>query len=244
MLKIHNLHKYFWGIQAVNGCSFSLPENKITALIWPNGSGKSTIMNCISWLIKPNTWNIYFDDENITKKSVEHVSNIGISRLFQSCQLCPNLSVLDNLLLWFDNDDTSFFRSILCKNHETEKEEIIKRYLKEICMENKLQSRVDALSYGQQRLVEFTRLLLKPCKLMLLDEPTAGVHTLLKKSMTTKLKELKKKKQTIFFIEHDLQFVFNLADYIIVIDEGKIIAQWSPQDIKNNPKVIDAYLWK
>ena len=243
MLKIIDLNKRFWWINVINNLSFSLKPNSITALIWPNWSWKTTLFNCISNVVSPDSGKILFNDIDITNKPINYIANLWICRLFQHTQLCENLTVLDNLLLWFENEGilSNFKRNSMSIK---DKESIIKKYIMNIWLEEKLNIRVDELSYWQQRLVEFIRLLLKPTKLMLLDEPTAWVHSKIKKYMIDLLKWLKKQWQTILLIEHDLDFVLSLVDYVIVMDEGKLIYNWTPDKIKDNSKVIDSYLWK
>ena len=243
MLKISNLSKHFGGVKAVNNCSFDIKENNITALIGPNGSGKSTVFNLISGVLKEDSGKIIYDKKDITSLSPEQVSNAGVSRLFQKSQLFDNLTIKENLLLAIDNEDTKFWKNIFGKNKTSkEKEEIVKEILKSIEMDffsNKLGR---DLSFGQKRLVEIARTILNPHKLLMLDEPVAGVNPKLRTKISEILLDLKKKGATIFLIEHDMNFALNLADEVIVMDEGKVIARGTPNQIKNNKKVLEAYL--
>jgi len=243
MLKVQNLKKYFGGVKAVNDCNFEVQEKTITALIGPNGSGKTTVFNLISGILKTDDGKIIFDNKDITNLSPETISNIGISRLFQQSRLFNNLTVKENLLLAFDNEDTKFWKNFLGKNKITkEKLEKVREILKEIEMDGFLNKLARDLSYGQKRLIELARTILNPHKLLILDEPLAGVNPKLRKIIEKILLRLKKSGETILLIEHDMDFSFRVSDKIIVMDEGRVIAEGEPKEIKNNPKVLEAYL--
>ena len=243
MLKIQNLKKHFGGVKAVDGCDFAIKENLITALIGPNGAGKSTVFNLISGLLRADAGSIIFGNKNITNLSPEKISNLGISRLFQQSRLFNNLSVKDNLLLAIDNEDTKFWRSFFGSNKmSTSKENKVKKVLKLVGMEKTENHLARDLSYGQKRLVELARVVLNQHTFLMLDEPVAGVNLKLRQKISEILSALKKQGETILLIEHDMNFTFGLADWIIVMDEGRIIAQGKPMEIKNNPKVLGAYL--
>jgi len=243
MLKIQNLSKNFGGIKAVNNCSFEIGNGKITALIGPNGSGKSTIFNLISGVLKADSGRVLFDGKDITNLSVDKISNIGISRIFQKSRLFNNLTIKENILLAFDNEDEKFWKSLFgLNNHTNEKEEKIKEMLKFVKMNEHERKYARNLSFGQKRLVEIVRAIINPHKLLMLDEPVAGVTPLLRKELSEVLLKLKEKGETIFIIEHDMNFVLNIADEVVVMDEGRIIAQGKPQQIKKNKKVLEAYL--
>lgn len=243
MLKIQNLSKHFGGVKAVNSCSFDIKENNITALIGPNGSGKSTVFNLISGIMKEDSGKIIFNKTDMTHFSPEAVSNAGISRLFQKSQLFENLTVKENLLLAIDNEDTKFWKNLFGKNKTTkEKEKKVKEILKLVEMESFSNKLGRELSFGQKRLIEIARTILNPHKLLMLDEPVAGVNPKLRKKISEILLDLKQKGATILLIEHDMNFALNLADEVIVLDEGKVIAKGTPKQIKNNKKVLEAYL--
>lgn len=243
MLKIQNLSKHFGGIKAVNNCSFEIKRGKITALIGPNGSGKSTIFNLISGVIKVDSGKVLFDSKDITNLSVDKISNIGISRIFQKSRLFNNLTIKENMLLAFDNEDEKFWKSFFgLNNYTNEKKEKIKEMLKLVKMNEHEGKYAGNLSFGQKRLVEIVRAIINPHRLLMLDEPVAGVTPLLRKELSEVLLKLKEKGETILIIEHDMNFVLNLADEVIVMDEGKVIAQGKPEQIKNNKKVLEAYL--
>ena len=243
MLKIKNLSKHFGGVKAVNNCNFEIKENHITALIGPNGSGKSTVFNLISGVLKEDSGKIIYDKTDITHFSPEQVSNAGISRLFQKSQLFDNLTIKENLFLAIDNEDTKFWKNLIGKNKITqEKEERVKDILKSFEMESFSNKLGREISFGQKRLVEIARTILNPHKLLMLDEPVAGVTPKLRKKISEVLLNLKKQSVTILLIEHDMTFALNLADEVIVMNEGKVIAQGKPSLIKKNKKALEAYL--
>ncbi len=243
MLKIKNLKKSFGGINAVNGCSFEIKQATITALIGPNGAGKSTVFNLISGVLKEDSGKIIFDEQEITNFSPEKVSNSGISRLFQKCALFNNLTVKENLLLALDNHDTKFWKNLFGFNKITkEKENRVGEMLKLIELQEFGDTLVQDLSYGQKRLVELIRTILNPHKFLMLDEPVAGVNPKLRQVIADVLMKLKNDGETILLIEHDMNFTLGIADKVIVMDEGKTLTQGKPEEIRNNPQVLQAYL--
>jgi ABC-type branched-subunit amino acid transport system ATPase component len=243
MLKIQNLTKHFGGVKAVNDCSFQIEKGKITALIGPNGSGKSTIFNCVSGIIKPNTGEILFNSQNITGLSVDDISNKGISRVFQKSQLFKNLTVRENLLLAIDNNDQKFWKNIIGLNkHTSDKEDRIRDLLGRMELLPIINKSANDLSFGQKRLVELARTILNPHGLLMLDEPVAGVNPKIRNFIAEMLIELRDNGTTILLIEHDMNFTLSLSNSIIVLDAGKVIAHGSPEQIKENSRVLEAYL--
>jgi len=243
MLKIINLKKYFGGVKAVDGCDFEVKEKTITALIGPNGAGKSTVFNLVSGIMKVDLGKITFDNKDITNLRPVRISNLGISRLFQQSKLFNNLTVKENLLLALDNEDTKFWKNLFGLNKITEnKEEKVKGMLKLVGLEKFESSLARDLSYGQKRLIELIRTILNPHRFLMLDEPVAGVTPKLREEIAKVLLKLKQQGETILLIEHDMGFTLGIADEVIVMEKGKVIAQGKPDEIKNNPEVLEAYL--
>lgn len=243
MLKVKNLKKYFGGVGAVQGCSFEVKPQTITALIGPNGAGKSTVFNLISGVLKEDSGKIIFNDKDITHFSPEKVSNSGMARLFQKTTLFNNLTVKENLLLALDNEDTKFWRNLLGLNKITkDKEEKIKEMLNLVNLAKFENTLARDLSYGQKRLIELLRTILNPHTFLMLDEPVAGVNPRLRQEIARVLLDLKDKGETILLIEHDMHFTLRIADWVIVMDDGKVIAASKPEEIHNNPAVLEAYL--
>ncbi len=243
MLEIKNLKKYFGGVKAVDNCSFEVKPKTITALIGPNGAGKSTVFNLVSGILKADSGKIIFSGADITKAKPEKISNLGISRLFQQTKLFNNLTVKENLLLALDNEDTKFWKNLFSLNKlSKEKETKIKEMLNLIGMEKFESTLTRDLSYGQKRLIELLRTILNPHKFLMVDEPVAGVNPKLREVIAKILEKLKNQGETILLIEHDMNFTLNVADWVIVMEKGKVIAQGKPEEIRNNPRVLEAYL--
>ena len=244
ILQIKNLKKYFGGIKAVDGCDFEIKKGKITALIGPNGAGKSTVFNLISGILNPDSGKIIFDGKNISKTKPEVISKLGISRLFQQTRLFNNLTVKENLLLAMSYEDTKLLSAFTKISEDKKKrfEKQIREMLKLIGMEGLENEIARELSYGQKRLVELIRAILNPHKLLMLDEPVAGVNPKLRKTIKELLLRLKEQGETILLIEHDMNFAFSVSDEVIVMHQGKILAKGTPTQIKNNPRVLEAYL--
>jgi len=242
MLNIEKISKNFQGVKAVDNCSIKIEKGKITALIGPNGSGKTTIINLISGVIKPDYGKIIFENNNLSGLSIEKIANLGISRLFQQSRLFDNLSIKDNLLIAVNNN-SSLIDNILGLNKiAKEIDAKIKTVYDMMEIKESWDKLVSELSYGQKRLVEIAQTILLPHKLLLLDEPVAGVTSLLRKRIAKILLELKQKGETILFIEHDMSFTLDIADDIIVMDAGKIIARGKPENVIKDKKVLEAYL--
>lgn len=245
MLRIQNLKKHFGGVRAVDGCSFKIREGEITALIGPNGSGKTTLFNLISGVLKTDSGKIFLGKSEITKKQVFQISNLGISRMFQQARLFDNLTVRENLLLASNKEDTKFLKNLFFRNKvEKDRAEDLKR-ISELVGIDEFQNKLGRnLSYGQKRLVGIARAILNYSEVLMLDEPVAGVTPPLRKKIASVLLKLRKQGKTIFLIEHDMNFTLKIADRVIVMDEGRIIADGTPSQIKKDRRVLEAYFGK
>lgn len=254
ILKIENLKKSFGGVRAVDDCSFSIERGKITALIGPNGSGKTTVFNLISGLIKPDGGRIILDGHNITHLRPEIISNLGISRVFQQSRLFANLTVEENLLLAFDNEDQKFWQSFFGWEGwwrgsasakamaRQSKKKIVADYLEDMRLTHMKDKQTRDLSFGQKRLVEILRALINPHNLLILDEPVAGVTSELRDKIRGVLDNLQAKGETILLIEHDMNFTLKVSDKVVVMDAGQVIAEGTSEEIRRDPKVLEAYL--
>lgn len=243
MLKIQHIHKHFGGVKAVNNADFEVKKHQITALVGPNGAGKTTLFDIVSGLLKADQGKIYLSGKRINKARPDQISNLGVSRTFQQVRLLKNLTILDHLLMVQNNDDTKLFKNILGLNKiNKERIEASKKILKKFELEKPLDTRVEDLSYGQRKLLELAMALLNPHHLLLLDEPVAGVNPVIKDRIKKILFELKKEKETILLIEHDIDFVCDVSDHVIVLDEGKEMFEGTPKAMRSNAKVLEAYL--
>ena len=227
MLSLKNISKSFGGVKAVDKCSFDVRENTITSLIGPNGAGKTTAFNIISGLTKPDSGAIRLDGKNITRMPAYKIAKSGISRTFQLTKVFRNLSIRDNL-------------SIAKRTDESE----MKKILESVYLSKPLGTLARELSYGQQRLLEIARALLMPHSLLLLDEPTAGVNPHIRQELKTILRSLRKEGKTVLLIEHDMEFVMDISDNVIVLAEGKVLKPGKPKEIMKDKKVLEAYLGK
>jgi len=240
MLQVKNLQKHFGGIKAVDGCSFTVKQGTITALIGPNGSGKSTVFHLISQLEQEDSGKIIFNKKNIVAVSDYKIARLGISRTFQEVRLFKNLSIQDHLEIALAQEDEHLLRSLWKKSEDKTRQ--IQQIIKRVGLHKDLKTYVTDLSYGQRKLLDLAIAMAKTHDLLMLDEPVAGVNPLIRKEIKTILKQLKKQGETIFVIEHDMNFVMDIADHIIVMDAGKVIAEGKPKQIQKNKKVLEAYL--
>jgi branched-chain amino acid transport system ATP-binding protein len=242
MLKIENITKKFGGITALDECSFEVEEGKVTALVGLNGSGKTTLFNIISGILRPDSGELIFLNRRLSNLSVEKIANLGISRVFQQSKLFDNLTVRENLLLSLSITDTCFWPNLFGLTKDTSVQELrLEEMLKLVDMQNLEYSIAQKISFGQKRVVELLRALLKPHTLLILDEPVAGINPLLKEKIAKILISLKEQ-ETILLIEHDMDFVFQIADQIVVLDKGKVIAKGDSEAIKADQKVNQIYL--
>lgn len=227
MISVQKLDKHFGGVYAVHNCSFTVKENAITSIIGPNGAGKTTLFNLICGIIKPDDGTILLKGKSITHLPTYMIARLGISRTFQQAKLFKNMSVKDNLLL----------------AHEATENEL-KEVLRKVHFPLDINTRASDLSYGQTRLVELARALLKPHKLLMLDEPTAGVNPKVRQELKEILLNLKREGDTILLIEHDMEFVMSISDEVIVMTEGTVLTRGTPKQVQKDKRVLEAYLGK
>jgi len=240
MLKLKQIEKNFGGVRALDRCSLDIQEGKITAIIGPNGSGKTTLFNVISQLVDEDSGRLFISGKEITNLKDYEVSRMGVSRTFQEVRLFRNLTIKEHFDIAMSNSDEKLVRGLFKK--EPDRTHEIKKMLELVGLEKPLTTYGADLSYGQRKLLDLAVALAKPHSILLLDEPVAGVNPQLRKRIKEIIRKINKKGETIMLIEHDMNFVMDLADYIFVMDEGKIIAHGKPKAIQKNRKVLDAYL--
>ncbi|MSR85511.1 ABC transporter ATP-binding protein [Candidatus Uhrbacteria bacterium] len=243
MLTATNLKKSFGGVAAVDHASCTIEQGKITALIGPNGAGKTTFFNLLSGTIEPDAGSIILLGEDLTTHNAEERARHGISRSFQLSRPFRNLTVAEHLLLALDDEDDQFWKSLF---NDGKRDQVAMKRVHEVMKMVGLDvpaSHAGAdLSYGQGKLLGIAMALIHPHRLMLLDEPVAGVNPVIREAISSILMKLREEGETIFVIEHDMGFIMPLADQVIVMDHGKILAQGTPEQIKRNPEVLHAYL--
>jgi len=248
ILNTNNITMKFGGLTAVNSLNLSVSNLELIGLIGPNGAGKTTAFNMISGIYIPTSGEIIFDGININDDKAFEVSQKGIGRTFQNIRLFKDLSVLDNVVLAFHQHvDYSLTSSILrTKGFKTEEESLkIKaiELLKIFKLDDKKNHLAKNLPYGDQRKLEIARALATKPKLLLLDEPAAGMNPIETKELCNLIREIRDHfKIAILLIEHDMGLVMDVCERIYVLDYGKLIAHGTPVEIQNNPKVIEAYL--
>ncbi len=240
ILEVKGVTKAFGGVKALNNASLTVTSGKITALIGPNGSGKSTLFEIISGLQKQDHGKIYFMNKEITGLSAYRIANQGIARTFQQVRLFKNLELADHIEFALNNDDTNFFKNLFTKTKL--KEEQLRIALDRVGLDKRADTLAHNLSYGQRKLLDLAVALAKPHELLMLDEPVAGVTPKLRTEIKKILLEEKKEGKSILLIEHDMEFVMDIADVVYVLAQGEIIAKGPPSQVKKNKAVLEAYL--
>ncbi len=248
ILKIENITMQFGGVTAIKDLSFEVQKGQIYGLIGPNGAGKTTIFNIITGNLTPTSGFVIFENENITSTKPNKVVYKGIARTFQNIRLFKSMTVLENILIGFDAQaNYSYFEAILRLPRFFKKEKEIRQKAYELMkifgIEEFADTNATALSYGNQRKVEIARALATNPKLLLLDEPAAGMNPNETAELSDIIHKIKKDFDlTILLIEHDMKFVNAMCDQLTVLDYGAKIFEGKPADAIVDEKVISAYL--
>ena len=247
ILKIDRINRSFDGVKALDDVSFSIQEKTITGLIGPNGAGKTTLFNVISGFLKPDNGRIHYNNLDITGNPPYEISHLGIGRLWQDVRVFPKLTVLENVLTanpdqLGENPLTSFFLPTKVAKSEKQNLENAEKWVGFVGLKEKVNSFAEDLSYGQQKLLALARLLATESKLLLLDEPATGINPEMVTEIHNLLKELVSQGKTIIIIEHNIRFVKEIADNVLLMHNGKIIASGSPDEIINSPVMEEVYI--
>jgi branched-chain amino acid transport system ATP-binding protein len=240
-LRVNNLHKNFGGIQAAYNISFSVMVGERLAIIGPNGAGKTTLFNLLNGQLSPSAGEVLFFGKDVTHKSVFQRAHLGLARSFQITNLFPELTVLKNILLALHGVERSRFQILRPITFYDQPLAKAKDLLDQIDLWNKKDDPVHRISYGEQRKLEIALCLASKPKLILMDEPSNGLTHVEGVEIASRIRDLGRD-VTVILVAHDMDLVFEVAERIIVLHNGRIIAQGGPDEIKSDPKVREIYM--
>ena len=237
---------YLPGINILNGCNLHASKGELVGIIGPNGAGKTTFFNLLTGFDKPNQGNWSFEGQNLAGMSPYKVARLGMIRTFQLTKALSLLTVIENMRLGAQKQPGESFLTSLIRplwiRREKEITEVADTLLKRFKLDAKREDYAASLSGGQRKLLEMARALMSEPKLIMLDEPMAGVNPALTQSLLDHIKDLKSNGTTVLFVEHDMHMVRHISDWVIVMAEGKVVAEGPPSTVMKDQAVIDAYL--
>jgi branched-chain amino acid transport system ATP-binding protein len=242
LLSVHNLQKHFGGIVAVDGVSFEVHDREILGIIGPNGSGKSTLFNCILGQLQPSAGEVRLNGKSITGLRPSDLNRLGVSRTFQLLQIFPQLSVRENLIL-AGQEHQGNMATRLFGARDAGLTPSAEKMIDFFRLRHLADELAGSLSYGQQKLLDAAMALMSGPRLVLLDEPAGGVNLTMLADLKERLRAINAEQgATLVVIEHNMDFVMSLCTRVLVLAEGKPLAMGKPEEVRNNPKVIEAYL--
>lgn len=247
MLKLARVSKHFGGLSVLQDVNFEVPAGSVFGLIGPNGAGKTTVFNLITGLLAPSGGEITFDGKNLIGRAPHHITRLGLGRTFQNIRIFKEMSLVDNVVVGMhahlDYGLAGWLFSLPgFRSSERQAREKAQELLSWVGLDAQADEAAEQLSYGGQRKLELARALATQPKLLLLDEPVAGMNTGEKVELMERIRQIAARGYTIFMIEHDMRFVMGLCQRIAVLNFGRIIAEGTPDEIRNNADVIEAYL--
>ncbi len=247
LLEISGLSKHFGGLPALAEVSFNAAKGEVTALIGPNGAGKTTLINCLTGVIQPDAGTIRFEGADIAGWPAYRVPRLGISRTFQNLRIFPRLTVLDNVLCGLTvQAGSSILEALLRPPGLRHRERRLKltalEALDAFGLADKAGWPVGVLPYGDKKRVEMARAFVSQPALTLLDEPVAGLNPEETATVAAFIRQMRLAGKTMILVEHDMELVMGVSDHVVVLDGGRRIAQGTPEAVRHNPLVIEAYL--
>lgn len=247
LLRAEGLHKRFGGVQAVRDLSFAIPTGAVFAVIGPNGAGKSTLLNLMSGIYRPDAGTLTFDGVDVTTMPAHRRVRHGIARTFQKIRLFKTLSVLDNVMAGchIHHDIPAWqyvWRGSAFRRDRARCSDEAARLLAFMGLEHRTHIPAGALSYGEQRMLEIARALATAPRLLMIDEPAAGLNPAEADMLLDRIQRLRRGGLTLCIVEHNMDLVMQLADRILVIDYGQFLFEGAPAEVQAHPGVIDAYL--
>jgi len=238
LLEVEGLTKRFGGVTAVNACSFAVPEGSVTALVGPNGSGKTTAFNLITGYARADAGVVRFAGATVRRPDPVRLSRTGLTRTFQQARIFADLTLVENMVAALQQPWRSAFRTAV-RGHEKAR---ALELLEEFGLTRLARERAGNLSYGQKKLLEFAAVLMGEPRLVLLDEPTAGVNPVLVEQIEERIRELNARGLTFLVVEHNMNLVMRLCNPVVVLAQGTKLAEGHPDEVRNDSRVLDAYL--
>lgn len=239
VLEIDGVKKRFGGVEALSGCSFAVEEGSITGLIGPNGSGKTTLFNTVTGYVSPDEGEVRLKGRPIHRLSPDKIYSLGLGRTFQQVRIFPRLSVLENVLV--ASSRNSLTQALLRRTSGSERARAIS-LLQFLNIDRLRDVPAGSLSFGQRKLLEIATILIGEPKIILLDEPAGGINPTMAAQIGERIRALNQKGITFLVVEHNMEFIMGLSHHVVVMARGRVIATGKPDEVRKDPKVLEAYL--